>query len=237
MWQWRGSDSSAVSNTDGTITSTISANTDAGFSVVTFTTPASGTFTFGHGLGVAPAMVIVKRRSTTSSWGIWHKGLSGGTYYVLLDTTGAQVNSSTVFTAVPTSTVVNMGTAWATSATMVAYCFAEVEGYSKFGSYTGNGSTDGPFVYTGFRPAYVLIKRVTTAGGSWVIHDSSRNTYNVADLNLYANLSDAENSSAVLDFTSNGFKIRTTRLGENQSGATFIYMAFAENPFKNSLAR
>ena len=239
-WHWKGSDSSAVSNTDGTITSTVSANTTSGFSIATGTMPASGGFTVGHGLGVAPDMYIFKRTTNASAWGIWHKGLSGGTYYLAF-TTAAQVNDSTVFSASPTNQVLNIGSAWASGGqNFVAYCFAKVEGFSKFGSYTGNGSTDGPFVYTGFRPAFVMIKLSSASGTNWEIWDTARNTYNVSNLLLLPSSSSAESTYSnnyLLDFTSNGFKVRSTGSGLNDSGGTLIYMAFAENPFKQSLAR
>lgn len=239
-WQWKAG-GSAVNNTDGSITSQVSANTTSGFSVVTCTTPASGAFTIGHGLGVAPSMYIVKRRSVTSSWGVWHQGLSGGTYFALLESTSAQVNDATVFTASPTSTVLNIGSAWTAygAQTMVAYCFAEVPGFSKFGKYTGNGSADGPFVFCGFRPKFVLVKNASTggAGYDWYLWDSARQTYNVIGNSLAADLSGAEFSATNLDFTSNGFKLRTSSSAVNNSGNTIIYAAFAENPFKNSLAR
>ena len=233
-WHWKGSDSSAVSNTDGTITSTVSANPTSGFSIATGTMPASGGFTVGHGLGVAPDMYIFKRTTNASAWGIWHKGLSGGTYYLAF-TTAAQVNDSTVFSASPTNQVLNIGSAWASGGqNFVAYCFAKVEGFSKFGSYTGNGSTDGPFIYTGFRPAFVLLK-CSSSTSNWTIFDTQRNTYNITNNRLQPNLSNAEDTPVEIDILSNGFKLRDTDL--NNSGVTFIYMAFAENPFKHSLAR
>jgi len=236
-WHWKGSDSSAVSNTDGTITSTVSANPTSGFSIATGTMPASGGFTVGHGLGVAPDMYIFKRTTNASAWGIWHKGLSGGTYYLAF-TTAAQVNDSTVFSASPTNQVLNIGSAWASGGqNFVAYCFADVEGFSKFGSYTGNGSTDGPFVYTGFRPAFVMYKR-TDIAANWRMNDTARDTNNDgSSYDLFANSSQAEASSARLDILSNGFKCITTSADTNGSGGTYIYMAFAETPFKQSLAR
>lgn len=238
-WNWKANGSGST-NTAGSITSTVSANTTSGFSVVTFTSPSSAaSFTFGHGLGVAPAMVIVKRRSNASSWGVWHQGLTGGTYYLLLNSSAAEVNDSVVFTASPTSTVVNMGTAWGAtgSQTMVAYCFAPIAGYSAFGSYTGNGSADGPFVFTGFRPAYVMVK-ITNDTADWAIHDVARNTYNVVDNTLLANLSDAEYASnGPIDIVANGFKMRTTNSNWNASSYNYIYICFASAPFKFSLAR
>jgi len=235
-WNWKGN-GSGVTNTDGSITSTVSANTDAGFSIAEFTMPASGSFTVGHGLAVAPKMYILKRTTNTSSWGVWHSGLSGGTYYVLLDTTSAQVNDSTVWTSAPSSSVLNIGSAWPSSSqTAVAYCFAEVDGFSSFGSYTGNGSADGPFIYTGMRPAFVMIKWASGAN-DWVINDSARIGYNPNNYDIYANSPVAEADNDRLDLLSNGFKIRSTPSGANSNGGIYIYMAFAENPFKYSNAR
>ena len=238
-WNWKAN-GAGVSNTDGSITSTVSANTTAGFSVVTYTGTGANA-TVGHGLGVAPAMVIAKTRSLDGeNWRVWQQNLTSGTHYLNLNTTGAQASNSTFFTAVPTSTVINVGTDDSTNrngTTYVAYCFAPVAGYSAFGSYTGNGSsTDGPFVYLGFRPKFLLVKSSSTAQ-HWIITDTTRNPYNIVDLELYPSLGNAESSDPSYDFLSNGFKLRVTSANKNASGATYIYMAFAENPFKNSLAR
>ena len=241
-WQWKAG-GTAVTNTAGSISAQVSANTTSGFSVVTYTGNNTSGATVGHGLGVAPAMVICKNRSAgigSGAWPVWHKSLTSGSYYLFLNTTAAQSNSNNNFTSAPTSTVLNLGTSDTNNtATMVAYCFAQIAGYSAFGSYTGNGSTDGTFVFTGFRPRYVMIKRTDTSGTDWVLLDSSRDPTNVVDQYLAANLSDAEGVYAndKVDFLSNGFKQRGTASGQNASGGTYIYMAFAENPFKNSLAR
>jgi len=242
-WNWRGSDSSPVSNTDGTITSTVSANTDSGFSVITFTGNGTAGATIGHGLGAVPKFIVVKNRTYGVNWRVYHASL-GATKFLSLNLTNTVGTSSLEWNnTTPTSSVITVGTSDNINRSgdnIVMYAFAEVEGFSKFGSYTGNGSTDGPFVYTGFRPAFVLFK-VTSATDSWIIHDTTRDTYNVASKNLYPNGSFAEDSNATnraTDFLSNGFKIRSgSYVGMNQSGATYIYMAFAENPFKQSLAR
>jgi len=239
-WGWNASGSSGGStNTSGTITSTVSANTTSGFSIVTYTGTGANA-TVGHGLGVAPKMVIVKNRTSTGSWCVWHTGLTSGAYALFLESTDAQGSYPTIFNStVPTSTVFSVGTATGTNASsnnLVAYCFAEVAGYSKFGSYTGNGSADGPFVFTGFRPAYVMFKR-TDASSNWYVFDVARNTSNVMSSFLCPNDPLAETSVVGIDFLSNGFKQRGTAADYNASGGTFIYMAFASAPLKFSLAR
>ena len=243
-WQW-AANGTGVTNTSGSITSTVSANTTAGFAVVTYTGTGANA-TVGHGLGVAPSMVIVKSKSLVSNWLVWHTSLpTPSTAFVALNLTDASANSSTLWNStVPTSSLFSLGTNTAVNnntSTYVAYCFAPIEGYSAFGSYTGNGSTDGPFVYTGFRPRFVLVKNASTAG-KWVLMDTSRGLYNeMTGTNaLYPNLADAEGTdggSRQMDFLSNGFKLRCTGGDANGSGNTIIYMAFAENPFKYSSAR
>ena len=197
--------------------------------------------TVGHGLGVTPSMVIVKARSTTGNWCVTMPTL-GANNVPFLDLTDAAASFPTIFNGLPTSTIFNIGTAGSTNtnaATYVAYCFAAVAGYSAFGSYTGNGSADGPFVYTGFRPRFVLFKK-SSAADDWIIYDTSRDTYNVASNNLYPNGSYAEDTNATnraADILSNGFKIRSSATYLNLNAATFIYMAFAEAPFKFASAR
>jgi hypothetical protein len=236
-WNWRASNATAVTNTSGSITSSVSANTTSGFSVVTYTGNGANA-TVGHGIGIAPSMVIVKQRNTTRSWIVYNSSI-GATQYLVLDSTGAAATYSFFWNnTAPTSSVFSIGTDGAvnTSAgTYVAYCFAEVAGYSKFGSYTGNGSTNGTFVYTGMRPAYILVKCSSTTG-PWDIFDDARSPTNVASRVLYANTSDAEGGIEI-DILSNGFKIRDTSGNVNTNGATYIFMALAENPFKYSLAR
>jgi hypothetical protein len=243
-WQWKAN-GAGVSNTQGTITSTVSANTTAGFSIVTWTGNGSTTATVGHGLGVAPKMIITKdRNSSADYWHVMHTSLSTN-YNVFLNRTEAQLfpGDGTISTS-PTSTTFGFATSGANvdavnenAINVVAYCFSQVAGYSAFGSYVGNGSSDGPFIYTGFRPKFVMIKSSSNAGG-WSVFDSSRDTYNQMNKDLEANSADAEYTPGYLkDFVSNGFKIRESNLGENGSGRTYIYMAFAENPFKISRAR
>ena len=242
-WQWQAGQGSNVSNTTGTITSTVSANATAGFSVVTYTGNGTNGATVGHGLGVAPSFIILKGRGAVTDWPCYHASI-GSTAAILLNRTDTISTSALWFNnTAPTSSVFSLGTISAlngSGATVVAYCWSEIAGFSKFGSYTGNGSTDGPFVYLGFRPKFVLFKN-SSATADWVIVDSSRSTYNLNNLLLYPDLSSAEATASdnTLDFLSNGFKIRGTSSGAllNGSGNTIIYAAFAENPFKYSNAR
>ena len=239
-WNWKANGSGS-SNTAGSITSTVSASTTSGFSIVTYTGTGANA-TVGHGLGVAPKFIITKKRSSTSNWATNDPSQSNPwSGALLLNSTNAFASSSAVWNdTAPTTTVFSIGTADAiniSSETYVAYCFAPVAGYSAFGSYTGNGSADGPFVYTGFRPAYLMFKRTDSTSG-WTIYDASRDPYNYARNRLYANNSDAEGSGAnYTDLLSNGFKVRDTDIWGNANGGTYIYMAFASSPFKFSLAR
>jgi len=240
-WNWNAG-GSTVTNTTGTITSQVRANPTAGFSIVTWTGTGS-TATVGHGLGATPAMIIVKRRNAGSSgWSVYFTTLSAG-YILSLQSTNGQASSPARFTTtLPTSSVFSIGTDSdlnASGGTYVAYCFAEIAGYSKFGSYIGNGSADGTFIYTGFRPKFILYKQSSASGEYWHLQDSSRSPTNGIVLDLYPNLSNAEYtySPAMADFLSNGFKFRTDNSAWNGSGATYIYAAFAEAPFKYSRAR
>jgi len=239
-WQWQAGQGTNTSNTNGSITSTVSVNATAGFSVVTYTGTGANA-TVGHGLGVAPSMIMAKSRSVAADWNVYHTSL-GATKALYLNRTTAATTSSVFWNnTAPTSSVFSLGNTGdvnTNASTNVAYCWAEIAGFSKFGSYTGNGSTDGPFVYTGFRPKFVLIKR-TDVTGNWRLHDTSRDTYNVTQAVLYPNLSNAEatGSNEYWDLLSNGFKLRTSDSEQNASGGTYIFMAFAENPFKNANAR
>jgi hypothetical protein len=240
-WQWQAGQNSTSSNTSGSITSTVSVNTTAGFSVVTFTATGSNA-TVGHGLGVAPKMIITKQRNVTGSWATYHESL-GNTKLIYLDSTGAALGPSSAYwnNTSPTSTVFTFGGALASNTnTIVAYCWAAISGYSAFTSYTGNGSTDGPFIFLGFRPKFVMIKRTDGGTNNWVIFDSSRNTYNATGKELKANTSAAEydgDSTNPNDFLSNGLKIRHDGTAMNVASGTYIVAAWAENPFKNSNAR
>jgi hypothetical protein len=239
-WQWKANGTGS-SNTQGSITSTVSANTTAGFSVVTYTGNGSNA-TIGHGLGVAPSMIIRKARNASlqSNWYVYHQS-SSANGALFLNLTDAYFASANYWNnTAPTSTVFSVGSATnVLNDTWVAYCFAQVAGYSAFGSYTGNASTDGPFVFTGFRPRFIMTKNASASGSNWSIQDTSRPGYNVTDNRLFPNSADAEtsNGDGLIDINSNGFKIRTSHFGMNGSGNTIIYMAFAESPFKFSLAR
>jgi hypothetical protein len=247
-WNWKAN-GAGVSNTDGTnITTTVSVDQTAGISVLTYTGDGNGSSSsIGHGLGVVPAMVIIKSRSDARSWVVKHKNLSSGNI-LFLESTAAQFtaagNNSGGIADLSSSTVVSFVTGAITTNNVnantenyVAYCFAEVEGFSKFSSYTGNGSADGSFIFTGFKVAWVIIKRTDNLS-EWAMYDLRRPGFN-PNYQLRANASDAENSNSAvfIDLVSNGFKIRTSDAAQNASGGTYIYAAFAENPFKYSLAR
>ena len=241
-WQWRGSSANAT-NTSGSITSIVRANPTSGFSVLTYTGTGSNA-TIGHGLGATPSMVTVKCRNTSGeSWHTYHVGLSSLSNTVYLNGFSAEISFATCFNSMSTlnSTVFSLGTDGASNGsgrTYVAYCFAPVAGYSAFGKYTGNGSTDGPFIYTGFRPKFVLLKS-NSAATDWYIYDTARDTYNLATLELNSNLVAAEQNNVYgsMDILSNGFKLRFATGEVNASGATYIYACFAEAPFKYARSR
>jgi len=238
-WNWLANGGTTSSNSDGSITSTVQANTTAGFSIVSWTGTGADA-TVGHGLGVAPKVYMIKARTRADSWIVGHTALGTSTYpyNLLLNQTSAKEGGSydDYFTADASSTVLNLGSAGnvnGSSDTYIAYCFTPIKGYSKFGSYTGNGSTDGTFVYTGFKPAFVLIKR-TTGTEDWFIYDSVRDTFNAVDSYLKPNTSGAEATASYGDLLSNGFKARNIFAALNSSGEPYIYMAFAESPFVSS---
>jgi len=239
-WYWDAG-SSTASNPDGSITSQVRANTTAGFSIVTWSYGSSDA-TVGHGLGVAPGMIIAKGRTSglygAGQWIVYHSGMGANKYIYLSSTNAAGTNIAGVFDG-NSSTVfeVNSGL-FPASLDYVAYCWAPVAGYSAFGSYTGNGSTDGPFVYTGFRPRWIMFKRTDTTA-NWLLIDTARDSYNAAAKHLHPDLSNAEatGSPPWADILSNGFKLRNSYGETNASSGTYIYAAFAESPFNYSRAR
>jgi hypothetical protein len=245
-WNWNAGGSNAT-NTSGTITSTVRANTTSGFSIVTYTGNGSTAATVGHGLGIVPKLVITKGRSLGTAWIVKHSSLSANNN-VQLQSTAAQADPSSAYADggladLSSSTVFSFRANGASvnncnnnTTTFVAYCFAEVAGYSAFGGYTGNGSTDGPFVYTGFRPRYVLVKNANDVQ-NWFILDTARSTFNLSQALMRPNTSDAEATSFGIDIISNGFKVRNNDPSYNANGNTIIYAAFAESPFKYALAR
>jgi len=242
-WQWKANGGTTSSNDDGSYTSTVQANTTAGFSIVKYgdasSFSASSPATVGHGLGAVPKWILIKNLDGTRSWGVHHVS-NGAGKIIYLDLTNA-VASSTGFDngTLPTSSVFTVNTlnvANGNNLEYIAYCFAEIQGYSKFSSYLGNANADGPFVYTGFKPAFVIIKN-TADSADWTMWDTTRFPNNAQNVQLYPNLSNAEDSpstSTVLDMLSNGFKIRGTNNKINGSSDTMIYMAFAEHPFVSS---
>mgnify|MGYP003147036614 CR=1 FL=1 len=237
-WQWKANGGTTSSNSSGTnITSTVQANTTAGFSIVTFTGTGNDGDSYGHGLTSAPELVIPKRRDGTSNWqGYAFDG--GNSQYWYLNLTNAFANT-TGNSAASSSSVITTdasGDSNPSGGTVVSYCFHSVKGYSKIGRYSSNGNADGPFIYTGFKPAWVMIKR-TDASQSWNINDTTRDPENPSDLRILADSGGAEEDRAdtdAIDFLSNGFKIRSTATILNASGGTYIYMAFAEHPFVSS---
>ena len=231
-WLWKANGAGSA-NTDGSISSTVSANTTSGFSIVSFTGTGANA-TVGHGLGVTPKWIIVKSRGV-ENWRVYSSYL-GATKAMLLNGSNAEDTDSSYWNGEPTSSVFTVGTNAGTngsSVNMIAYCFADVQGYSKFGSYVGNGNADGTFVYTGFKPAFVIVKKYSSTSG-WYMNDTARDfngTYG-NDASLFANTSGAEftSSSLNVDMLSNGFKLRSNNSEVNGNTYTYIYMAFAEEP-------
>ena len=234
-WGWKANGGTTASNSSGTITSTVQANTTAGFSIVTYQGTGSNA-TVGHGLGVAPDAVIIKCTNDSQNWRVYHKGMDATApedYALILNNTTTRDNDNTAFNdTAPTSTTFSIGTSATINQngnTHVAYCFAEKKGYSKFGSYIGNGNTDGPFIYTGFRPAFV-IQRQADGDRDWTMMDTKRAPFNVMDERLVPNDSAAEVTNNDTDFVSNGFKCRRDQTNTNGNTFRYIYWAFAESP-------
>ena len=250
-WNWKAG-GTAVTNTSGTISSQVSANPTAGFSVVTASASGTSPVTIGHGLGVVPNMIIGRVRNNTASWYVYHSSMVASDY-LILNSTAAKATSSNIWDTTPTSTVFTVGNpqnGWngttVGSYDYVFYCFSAVSGYSAFGSYTGNGATDGPFIYTGFRPRFVMLKKTSNATNSnWLMQDTSRETYNASNYaTLAANLTSLEPQVSAgsfegnfIDYLSNGFKIRSSGSNSNESTSNYIFAAFAEAPFKYASAR
>ena len=247
-WHWRTDGTSGSSNTDGSITSTVSANTTSGFSIIQYTGNSTSGATIGHGLGAVPKVYFCKKvNSSGDSWRMYTE-MTGNQSQLALDQTSSADSGNTAMwnSTTPTSSVITLGNHTGVNGntdTFIGYAFAEKKGFSKFGSYTGNGNADGTFIYTGFKPAFVIFKK-TSATGNWGLLDSTRSYANVANHTLAANLSDAESSfgggesvfgaSNKVDIVSNGIKIREASDYNNASGATYIYLAFAESPIVSS---
>ena len=229
-WNWLANGAGSA-NTDGSISSTVSANTTSGFSIVTFT---GNSGTVGHGLGVKPNFIVVKSRQTggSNNWVVTHSalGTNMNDNYIILNLTDAAGSGSNTWGGEPTTTTFTVSSGVAANDNNVAYCFAEKTGYSKFGKYIGNGNTDGSFIYTGFKPAFIILKNVSAAGTNWVMFDNKRIGYNESNYYLRPNGNNTESTNIPLDILSNGFKIRTTATDVNGSGYAYIYMAFAEEP-------
>jgi len=248
-WQWKANGGTLTTNdasatSVGTHDSQYQANTTAGFSIVTWTGNAEQE-TLAHGLGATPEMIWIKNRSDSEGWWVGAASagsISGGKYLLLHNDNAVATNSTSFVNQDPTSTVFRVGGSNSTadnavngnSDNMIAYCFTSIKGYSKIGSYVGNGNADGPFVYTGFKPAWTLIKRVDSTT-SWRLMDTKRDSFNVMETRLFADVTNADTTgNDVCDFLSNGFKIRSTNGGINNSGSDYVYMAFAEHPFVSS---
>lgn len=241
-WGWKAGGNTQSDNS-GTVTSQVSANVAAGVSIVDWTIPVTDStpFTVGHGLTVPPEMIIAKSTGATTTWFVWHKGL-GNTQYLALSLPDGPTTSGNIYNAASNTASVFAGgnsSGWGTGLSYRAYCFASAPGFSKFDSYTGNGSTDGPFVYTGFRPKWLMVRRVDATGGDWQVLDAARSPNNVAAAELAVNTTTAEGSGTELsaDLLSNGFKLRGTAADSNASGVSYVYAAFAEIPINYANAR
>ena len=240
-WNWKAG-GSASSNSHGDITSSVSAGTTQGFSIVKYTGNGTGGSTIGHGLGSVPSAIWLKPLDRTDNWRVYHKEIDATApedFHLKLQSTATRADANDVWNdTAPTSTLFTVGAnagVVASGEDFIAYCFAEKKGYSKFGKYTGNGNADGTFAYTGFKPAFVMVRDPNNAE-NWLMYDNKRPGFNVTNNHLFANTTDTETASTanIMDFLSNGFKIRSTNNGLNRSGGTFLYWTFAESPFVNS---
>ena len=228
-WNWKANGGTTASNSNGSITSTVQANTTAGFSIISYTGNGTNGATIGHGLSQTPQIFIPKCLSTTTNWEMYYFPTGGTKQYGYLNLTN--VFSTWSYTA-PTSTTIGLsgsGDSNGNGRTMIGYAFHSVQGYSKIGTYTGNGETNGTFVYTGFKPAWILTKPIA-ATGNWNLNDNARNLFNIVNKRLRANGNNTETDSDAFDFLSNGFKIRSSGTAYNQNNYKYFYMAFAENP-------
>ena len=238
-WQWKANGGTTSSNSSGNITSTNQILTTSGFGILTYTGFGEAVKTLGHNLGSVPDMMIFKSRCSSGGWFVYHKDVGNGKYLNLHSSDAATTDSNFLNNTTPTSSLITLGTSSAAnsaSATYVCYLFKSIQGYSKFGGYTGNGSTDGAFVYTGFKPAWIMIKR-TDASKNWYMFNNKFSPFNVLGTTITANNNDAqssEGSGTYVDFLSNGFKWRQDFSHANASGGEHIYMAFAEHPFVSS---
>jgi hypothetical protein len=237
-WQWKANGGTTSTNTEGDINSTVQVNQDAGFSVVMYEPTDTTSRNIGHGLGTTPGLIIIRNRKRIENWRVWHQSMGAGGYS--LDSAAAYNTSTSTLINTVNSTIFNVGTDFSVNGAFpyAAWCWVEKQGYSKFGKYIGNGVNNaGPFVYTGFKPALIMIKS-TTATGATYLWDTKRNPFNGADDTLNAAEADAETSNGIMtvDILSNGFKIKNTGAnnGTNQSGTTYIFMAWAEHPFVTS---
>ena len=241
-WQWKAGGGTTSTNSDGDINSTVQVNSTAGFSIITDSPGNNTARTIGHGLGAKPDFIIRRARNRTEDWCVYHSAfestLPGG--FQGLNTTAAYNDSATTLFTSVSNTTFGVGTDFGVNGgfNYVTYAFKEVQGYSKFGKYIGNGNSDGPFIYTGFKPAFIMTKRSDTAGYHWRIYDAKRNPFNIVNARLSANNNDAEYSGTSgnehCDFLSNGWKWKTNASDQNVDGGTYIYMAFEENPFVTS---
>ena len=241
-WQWKANGGTTSSNTDGDITTTVQTNSTAGFSIITYTGNGNNLDTIGHGLGATPDFAVVKGRTgdNTKRWFVKIPAVCGNSEILEWDTTNGKSDSGNGIETMGSSTITlgidtgNVNSTNENTKTYLCYAFKNIKGYSKIGSYTGNGNADGVFVYTGFKPAWLMIKSSGSNGDNWVICDNKRDTFNVMENILLPNTNSAEFDETSFDFLSNGFKLRQNAATYNDSGDTFIYMAFAEHPFVSS---
>ena len=231
-WNWKANGAGSA-NTDGSQSATVSVNTTAGFSIVKFVNVTTATTnTFGHGLSVAPKVIIMRSLDSAYNWDVYHHKIVISKR-LILNSTSAESSSTYMNSTSPTNQVFTVKSdEFANNDDCIAYCFAEKKGYSKFGSYVGNGNADGTFVYTGFKPAFVIIKR-TDATENWYVFDNKRG-YNEANEYILANTNDGAGTNRKIDLLSNGFKLRENATFANTSGGNYIFMCFAENPFTTS---